>query len=49
MFEITRDKLKEYVGKDATKLYDKVKADATNRWESVKKVPGMVKKVWGKR
>ncbi len=49
MFEITRDKLKEYVGKDATKLYDKVKTDATNRWESVKKVPGMVKKVWGKR
>jgi hypothetical protein len=48
MFEITRDKLKGYVGKDATSLYEQVKGDAKTTWGMAKDAPGKIKDLWKK-
>lgn len=45
IFEITREKLTGYVGKDATALYNQVKGDAKTTWGMAKAVPGKVKNV----
>ncbi len=47
MFEITREKLTGYVGKDATQLYNQVKGDAKTTWDMAKAVPGTAKNIWG--
>ena len=47
MFEITREKLTGYVGKDATQLYNQVKGDAKTTWGMAKAVPGKAKNIWG--
>ena len=46
MFEITREKLIGYVGKDATGLYEDVKGDAKTTWGMAKATPGKVKEYW---
>lgn len=47
MFEITREKLTGYVGKDATQLYNQVKGDAKTTWDMAKAVPGKAKNILG--
>ena len=47
MFEITREKLTGYVGKDATALFEQVKGDAKTTWNMAKAVPGKAKNIWG--
>ena len=47
IFEVTKEKLKNYVGKDATALYDQVKGDATAGWGTVKTLPKGIKSMWG--
>ncbi len=47
IFEITQNKLKEYVGKDATALYDTVKGDAKTTWKIATALPGKAKNIWG--
>lgn len=48
IFEITRDKLKSYVGKGATDLYDTVKTDVKTSWEIVKNTKNTIQKIRGK-
>lgn len=46
MFEITKDKLTGYAGKDSTALYEQVKSDAKTTWGIVKNIPGKTKSAW---
>ncbi len=47
LFQVTREKLTGYVGKDATALYNQVKGDAKTTWGMAKAVPGKAKNIWG--
>lgn len=46
VFAITRDKLKEYVGKGSTELYDRVKGDVKTSWEITKSTGKSLKNAW---
>lgn len=45
LFEITREKLTEYVGNNGTELYNKVKKDAKTGFGIAKAIPGKVKDI----
>ena len=47
IFEITREKLTSYLGKDSTWLYETVKKDTKNIWDKAKTFSGTGKKIWG--
>ena len=46
MFEVTREKLVGYVGKDATNLFEQVKGEAKTGWGIAKAMPGKAKNIW---
>ena len=46
IFEITKEKLTGYVGKDATNLYEQVKGEAKTGWGIAKSAPGKIKDLW---
>lgn len=45
IFEITKEKLTQYVGKDATGLYEDVKNDTKTHWGKVKSIPDKIKNI----
>ncbi|MBO4672188.1 MAG: hypothetical protein J5608_00860 [Alphaproteobacteria bacterium] len=45
VFQITREKLTEYVGKDGANLYNKVKTDAQTVWKIASGMPGKIANV----
>lgn len=45
MFEITREKLTEYIGGNSTDLYKKVKSDAKTGWDIATGVSGKIKNI----
>ena len=47
IFEITKEKLMQYVGKDATGLYDQTKNDVKTGWGELKSASKKLKKLKG--